>query len=98
MININNPSPTELAQIAIVQQRRLADLQQLPHWSNSQFEEVLFCLQRWDGDGNKWIQEVDALIKLAFDVRVPDVYADKLREIIQHWRDSGQLKTSKQAV
>lgn len=93
MINIDNPNPTQVDQIALVQQRRLSDLQQLPHWSESQFEEVLFCLQTWSDEHQEWVQDVDHLIELAFDVRVPAAKAEKLQQLIKHWRDSNQLVT-----
>ncbi|GAB4035492.1 hypothetical protein [Spirosoma jeollabukense] len=94
MINVDNPTPSQVAQMAGVQKRRLADLQQLPHWSNSQFEEVLFCMQTWSEEQQEWIHQVEPICQLAFDVRVPKAYADKLGQLINHWRDSGQLSTT----
>jgi hypothetical protein len=92
MININNPTPQQLAQITTVQNRRLADLQQLPHWSNSQFEEVICCLTFWSDEHQQWVHDVEAICELTFDVRVPYKFAAKLSQILNYWRDSGQLK------
>ncbi|GAB2553667.1 hypothetical protein [Spirosoma areae] len=91
MINLSNLTPDQIASIAAVQKRRLVDLQQLPHWSNSQFEEVLFCLQTWDERHRQWAQDVEAIQALAFDVRMPDAYAQKLQQLLQHWTMTNQL-------
>ncbi|GAB2564323.1 hypothetical protein [Spirosoma areae] len=89
MITLTNPD--QIAGIASVQKRRLADLQQLPRWSNSQFYEVLIYTQSWDDQNQQWAHEVEAIHTLAFDLRVPDGYAHKLQNLLEHWTTTNQL-------
>ncbi|GAB2605714.1 hypothetical protein [Spirosoma areae] len=52
---------------------------------------MLFCLQTWDDKHQQWAQNIEAIQDLAFEVRVPDGYAHKLQQLLQHWATTNQL-------
>ncbi|GAA4399834.1 hypothetical protein GCM10023187_12320 [Nibrella viscosa] len=74
-----NPTPAGLERFAGIQAKRLAELQPLPTWSDSDFREILNCYSRWDPADRRWHLPADALRILASDPRVPPAQATRLR-------------------
>ena len=68
--------PKDVSLILHRQKKRLAELNRLEKWSESEFEEVIRCSTIWSTELQGWVFPLAAAEKLAFDARTPDKQAN----------------------
>jgi hypothetical protein len=89
-MNIDNPSPSDLIVIGNAQQRRWAEIDAQPVWSDDDFEEAVYCKNVWFPETGTWNISITALEQFAFDPRTPEDKACKLRELLIAYRQQSK--------